>query len=181
MSPATVEPLAQKHERNVRKHQKKEAHLNALETEVVALFVQVCRLLGQPPSLGEIYGLLFVSSKPLALDDLPERLGMSKATASAGLKFLRNFGAVKMVYRAGDRRVLYEAVAELRNLASRFLQDQIIPQLDGGRNRLGYINTILKKLPSEERARFNGRITMLESWEKKMRRFLPIVTDLLGK
>src|SRR5438876_12324214 len=86
------------------------AWLNPLETEIIDLFVQVSRLLGQPRSLAEIYGLLFISARPLAMDDLIERLHMSKGSASQGLKFLRSVGAVKMVYMPADRRVHYEAV-----------------------------------------------------------------------
>src|SRR5262245_56308249 len=85
--------------------------LNPLEAEVIALFVQMSRALGQPRSLGEIYGLLFISARPLAMDDLIERLGLSKGSASMGLRFLRNAGAIKMVYVPADRRVHYEAVA----------------------------------------------------------------------
>src|SRR2546421_11837008 len=108
------------------------AHLSPLETEIIDLFVQVSRLLGQPRSLAEIYGLLFISARPLAMDDLIERLQLSKGSASQGLKFLRNMGAIKMVYIPGERRVHYEAVAELRNLATRFLREQFVPHLDSG-------------------------------------------------
>src|SRR6266478_5428805 len=108
------------------------AGLSPLETEIINLFVQLSRLLGQPRSLAEIYGLLFISARPLAMDDLIERLRLSKGSASQGLKFLRNMGAVKTVYVPGDRRVHYEAVAELRNLLTRFLRDQIVPHLENG-------------------------------------------------
>src|SRR5437763_6714589 len=99
------------------------ARLNPLETEIIDFFVQLSRLLGQPRSLAEIYGLLFISERPLAMDHLIERLQLSKGSASQGLKFLRNIGAVKMVYVAGDRRAHYETVAELRNLTTRFFRD----------------------------------------------------------
>src|SRR6266404_8449096 len=112
------------------------APLTTLETEIIDLFVQLSRLLGQPRSLAEIYGLLFISARPLAMDHLIERLSMSKGSASQGLKFLRNIGAVRMVYVPGDRRVHYEAVAELRNLATRFLRDQVAPHLDSAQARL---------------------------------------------
>ncbi len=154
--------------------------LNPLEAEVIALFVQMSRALAQPRSLGEIYGLLFISARPLAMDDLIERLGLSKGSASMGLKFLRNAGAINMVYVPGDRRVHYEAVAELRNLATRFLRDQIVPHLDSGLSRLEHISAMVKQLPAEQRARVNGRVTMLQSWEKKSRKFLPIVVKILG-
>jgi len=154
--------------------------LNSLETEVIDLFVQISRMLGQPRSLAEIYGLLFISARPLAMDDLIERLGMSKGSASQGLKFLHNLGAVRTVYVPGDRRTHYEAVAELRNLATRFLRDQIVPHLDSGQERLGRIATLVRQLPAADRGRINGRVTMLQSWGKRGKRFLPVVLKMMG-
>jgi DNA-binding transcriptional regulator GbsR (MarR family) len=155
-------------------------NLSPLETDVIDLFVQLSQVLGQPRSLAEIYGLLFISERPLAMDDLIARLGLSKGSASQGLKYLRNIGALRTVYVPGDRRVHYEAVAELRNLATRFLRDQIVPHLDNGKARLDRISEMLKKLPSEERSRVSSRITMLQSWAKKSRRVLPLVVKILG-
>lgn len=156
------------------------AHLSELEAGVIDLFVQVSRLLGQPRSLAEIYGLLFISARPLAMDDLIARLGLSKGSASQGLKFLRAAGAVREVYVPGERRVHYEAVAELRNLVTRFLRDQLVPHLDDGLSRLDRIAALVQKLPAAERPRAAARVTMLKSWEKKSRRFVVIVTKLLG-
>ena len=156
------------------------ARLSPLETEIIDLFVQVSRLLGQPRSLAEIYGLLFISAQPLAMDDLIERLQLSKGSASQGLKFLRNVGAVKMVYVPADRRVHYEAVAELRNLLTRFLRDQIVPDLDHAQARLKRMTLLVKQLPPEERARINGRVKMLQSWSKRGRRFLPMIVRIMG-
>src|SRR5438876_3701943 len=156
------------------------AWLSPLETEIIDLFVQLSRLLGQPRSLAEIYGLLFISARPLAMDHLIERLNLSKGSASQGLKFLRNIGAVKTVYVPGDRRAHYEAVAELRNLVTRFLRDQIVPHLESGQARLERIARLVRQLPAGERARINGRVTMLQSWGKRGKRFLPIVVKVLG-
>ena len=153
--------------------------LSPLETEIIDLFVQLSRLLGQPRSLGEIYGLLFISARPLAMDDLIERLRLSKGSASQGLKFLRAAGAVRMVYIAGDRRVHYEAVAELRNLTTRFLREQIVPHLESGHNRLERIATLVRQMPAGERLRVNGRLTMLQSWMKRGKRFLPMIVRIM--
>jgi HTH-type transcriptional regulator, glycine betaine synthesis regulator len=165
---------------NVHNGQKRPPALNPLEIEIIDFFVQMSRLLGQPRSLAEIYGLLFISARPMAMDDLIERLHLSKGSTSQGLKFLRNIGAVKMVYVAGDRRVHYEAVAELRNLVARFLRDQIVPELDSGQARLERIAGMVKQLPPEDRARMSGRVKMLQSWEKRGKRFLPMVVKIMG-
>ena len=154
--------------------------LSELETEIIGLFVQLARVLGLPRSLAEIYGLLFICNTPLPMDELISRLALSKGSASQGLRFLRNAGAIRMVYVSGDRRVHYEAVAELRKLATRYLRDQIVPHLDTGLNRLEQIAQMVKQLPPDQRARVSPRVTMLHSWEKKTRRVLPLVLKILG-
>ena len=137
-------------------------------------------MLGQPRSYAEIYGLLFISHQPLAMDDLCERLQISKGSASQGLKFLREIGAVRVVEIDDDRRTHYEAVAELRRLAGRFLRDQIAPQVTGSDERLARLEGAIDDLPAEKRAHAGSRITMLRSWNKNTRRILPLVVKLLG-
>ncbi len=150
-----------------------------LETEVIGLFVELSRMLGQPRSYAEIYGLIFISNRPLPMDDIIARLAISKGSASQGLRFLRKAGAVKMVYVAQDRRIYYEAVAELRHLAVGFLRDQILPRLESSRSRLDQIAELVRRLPPDERRHVSARITMLQSWARKSRRFLPIVVKIL--
>ena len=151
------------------------------EREVIDIFVRLSRLLGQPRSLGEIYGLLFISPQPLAMDDLMKRLDLSKGSASQGLKFLRNLGAVRAVEVPGERRVHYEAVAELRSLAGRFLREKIEPHLGQGEERLERLEALLAEIPAEHREHADRRITMLRSWSKNGRRVLPLVVKVLGE
>ena len=154
--------------------------LEPVEVEVIHLFVQFSRALGQPRSVAEIYGLLFISHKPLPMDDLIERLNLSKGSGSQGLKYLQDLGAVRTVYVAGERRTHYEAVAELRNLAGRFLRQQILTHFEGSKTRLERIADQVKNLSGEQRKFVTTRVKLLRSWEKNGRRMLPFVTKMLG-
>src|ERR1035437_513491 len=156
------------------------ARLQPVEVEVIHLFVQFSRALGQPRSVAEIYGLLFVSHRPPTMDDLIERLNLSKGSASQGLKYLQDLGAVPTVYVAGDRRTPYEAVAELRNLAGRFLRQQILTHFEDSKTRLERIADQVKNLSGEQRKFVTPRVKLLRSWEKNGRRMLPFVTKMLG-
>ncbi len=155
--------------------------LSPLETEIIDIFVQLSRLLGQPRSLAEIYGLLFISARPLSMENLIQKLKVSKGSASQGLKFLHGIGAVRVVYIPGERRTHYEAVAELRNLAGRFLREHVLPHLDSGSARLEHVSAMIAALPAQERERVGSRVKMLRSWEKNGRRVLPLVARILGK
>jgi DNA-binding transcriptional regulator GbsR (MarR family) len=156
------------------------ARLQPVEVEVIHLFVQFSRALGQPRSVAEIYGLLFVSHRPQTMDDLIERLNLSKGSASQGLKYLQDLGAVRTVYVAGDRRTHYEAVAELRNLAGRFLRKQILTHFEDSGTRLERIAATAQKLSGEEKQHVVARVKMLRSWERNVRRVLPLVLKILG-
>ncbi|HMP82903.1 MAG TPA: hypothetical protein PKA41_09410 [Verrucomicrobiota bacterium] len=154
--------------------------LKPVEIEVIDQFVQYSRALGQPRSVAEIYGLLFLSPKPLAMDDFTERLQLSKGSASQGLKFLRDLGAVRMIYVAGDRRAHYEAVAQLRKLVSSFLEKQFLPHIAEGETRLERLAASLESLPPAEREHVARRIALLRSWTANGRRILPVLLKLMG-
>ncbi len=156
------------------------APLEPFEIEAINLFVQFSRALGQPRSYAEIYGLLFVSPKPLPMDALIERLSLSKGSASQGLKYLSDLGAVRAVYLPGERRTHYEAVAALRILAGRFLSQQILTHFEGTSGRLDRIVQESDKLPAEQRKYVQGRVKILRSWEKNGRRVVPFVLKMLG-
>jgi HTH-type transcriptional regulator, glycine betaine synthesis regulator len=154
--------------------------LQPVEVEVIHLFVQFARALGQPRSVAEIYGLLFASEKPLSMDTLIERLNLSKGSASQGLKYLQDLGAVRTVYVAADRRTHYEAVAELRNLAGRFLRQQILVHFEDSESHLDRIAAQTQKLSDEQRKHINERVKLLRRWEQRGRRILPFVLKMLG-
>ena len=94
-------------------------------------------------------------------DDFIARLNLSKGSASQGLRYLLDLGAVRTVYVAGDRRVHYEAVAELRNLANRFLRQQVLTYFDDSGDRLDRIQAEARELPGGEREFAISRLRML--------------------
>jgi HTH-type transcriptional regulator, glycine betaine synthesis regulator len=153
--------------------------LSALEAEAVGLFVELGRMMGQPRSVAEVYGLLFISTGPMTIEDLVEQLGTSRAAADRALRFLRKSGALRIVYVPGDRRMHFEAVAELRHLVSGFVRDQILPQLANSGNRIDRLAAVVHKLPGEQRAKLSDRVARLEIWSKKSRDLVPIVARML--
>jgi DNA-binding transcriptional regulator GbsR (MarR family) len=156
------------------------SRLRPAEVGAIHLFTRFAAILGQPRSVAEIYGLLFMSEKPLPMDALIERLDMSKGSGSQGLKYLQDLGAVRTVYVAGDRRTHYEVVAELRKLAGRFLNQQIQTHFENSEALLNGIASQVDTLPDEQRKHVLGRIELLRRWERSGKRVLPLVLTMLG-
>lgn len=155
------------------------ASLTDLEKEVVDVFVRIAGVLNLPRSIGEIYGLLFISPEPLCMDDCMRKLNISKGSTSQGLKILRSFGAVKTVYVPGDRRDFFTAEAELRKIVSGFVNEQIRPHLDNGKERVARIRLLLAEQPSERKEFFAERIKRLEGWQKRAHAVLPFALNFI--
>ncbi len=162
----------------------KSHELSAIEAQVIAVFVDGVKVIGLPRSIGEIYGLLFISPGPLSLDDLVERLGISKGSASQGLRTLRSLGAVAEVNDDGlpERRTYYEAATELKRLVGGFIREEIRPHLESGRNKVARLQPAIDQLEDQNLREFaRERIERLDQWMKNAGNVLPILQKLLGQ
>jgi len=149
--------------------------LSGLEVEAIEMFINFLRLIGLPKSVGEIYGLLFVAPRPMAMDEIIDRLEISLGAASQGLKLLRSFGAVRVVYERGDRRDHYVADLELSRFATAFIKDELQPRIDMAVERIKRMEDALGDLPAKERKATKERIERLKHWLDKGQKMIPWV------
>lgn len=149
------------------------------EREVIEFFVHLGRYLSLPRSVGEIYGILFASGKQMTLDELVRRLGISKGSASQGLRLLRSVAAVKVSYRPGDRKDYFEAEVEFPALVRGFLRDQLSIRLGHANERLGRLMQIVEDPANEAPDGLPHRVERLVSWHKKAKRLVPLVSTFL--
>lgn len=159
-----------------------EVGLSEFEALVIDFFCDGVRLLGLPKSIGEIYGLLYVSQEALSLDDLVSRLGISKGSASQGLKMLRELGAVKESDAIAGRRSYYEPDVELKQLVGGFIKEQVRPHLASGEGKLANLKEMVAEMPGDARADFYaGRLARLGRWSKRAKVVLPLLQKFLGR
>lgn len=154
--------------------------LSEFEHATIEVFVRIAQLLGIPKSIGEIYGLLFVSARPLSFEGVIEKLAMSKGSASQGLKVLRGIGAVRLTYVAGDRRDHYLAETGLRKLAAGVLREKLEPHLISSEDRLLRLRALLDTTPVSDRELLSERIQTLRGWQQKTKSLLPLVMTALA-
>lgn len=155
------------------------AALAPIETEMIEFFVRLGQMVGFPKSVGEIYGLLFVSFDPVAFDDIVDRLAISKGSVSQGLKVLRSLGAIRTAYVPGDRRDRFVAETELRKLMGGLLREQIAPHLTSGEERLSRIGKMLNTVPAAKRDELKNRVGKLKAWHSKARMLMPLIQKVV--
>lgn len=158
--------------------------LDPLERQMVAVFVDGVRVLGLPRSIGEIYGLLFISRSPLSLDDLVFRLKISKGSVSQGLRMLKSLGAVSEANGNGgaERRTYYEPAVELKRLVGGFIREQIRPHLESGKAKVSRLAETAREVQDPEHRKFlSARIERLDQWMRSGSKVLPILQKILGQ
>jgi HTH-type transcriptional regulator, glycine betaine synthesis regulator len=156
--------------------------LSEWEVAVVDLFLNAVQSVGLPKSLGQIYGLLFCRDHPLSMDEVMNLLGISKGSASQGLRSLRQLGAVSSVFERGDRKERFVAEIRLRKLVAGFLKEQAEPHMEKGISRLDNLRKLLSaEKEDESKKRGVRREEILSGWHRQMSRLLPWVKMIVGK
>lgn len=157
--------------------------LDPVESEFVRFFVQMATSLNLPRSIGEIFGFLFAADEPRPFDEVVARLGISKGSASHGLKFLVKIGAISQVYVPRDRRTFYEAETKMRTLFSSALNETVRPHLEGNARLIEGIETRIGEETGalgSKTEHYRNRAASLKGWTDKSLQLLPLLDKLFS-
>lgn len=133
---------------------------------------------------GQIYTYLYLSSEPQSLDELAEGLGVSKASVSIASRQLESWGAVRCVWKKGDRRDFYEAETDFRALISGGFMASLNKKLDSARVQIQRSLKLLDEAGGkngDDRAFLKRRLAEAEERRSRLEKLLnnPLVKRLL--
>jgi HTH-type transcriptional regulator, glycine betaine synthesis regulator len=180
---ASTAPLGQRKANGSSHHPPSAAALPEALTDIqkgmAGIFADLADLLGNPSSLGSIYGLLFASPEPLSMDEIVERLDISTGTASQGLRRLVELDAVVPSKGDGERVTRYSAKLELRPFVSMFLNQQLLPRLGKSSDRLTDLERALEGLCPSDQETLRFRIGRAAKWHRRAGMLLPLIQKFL--
>jgi len=133
-----------------------------------------------PRSVGSIFGLIFASAQPLGLDDIAQKLEISRGSASMGLNYLHKMGAIKAVETQGIRRTVYEPEMSVRRLIEGILQATVLPHLRDSGERLAALEQSLISVDPTDQSILKARLKTLRGWRSKAQTLAPVVKKILG-
>ncbi|HZT81192.1 MAG TPA: MarR family transcriptional regulator [Gemmataceae bacterium] len=90
-----------------------QARLREAEDQFVGLWRTMSTLWGVSPTMAEIHGLLYITGAALSMDEIMDRLGISRGNVSMNLSKLVEWGLVRRVHQRGDRRDYYESLKDV--------------------------------------------------------------------
>lgn len=154
--------------------------LSRTQGEIVQVCADTVHQLGLSRSVGQIFGVIYCSPRPLAFADVVAALALSKGSVSQGLRFLRELGAIKPVQLPGKWREHFVAETELRRLLRGVLKNRLQAPLQSGVARLKTIERQLAAQGEPDREFLAQRLESLQTWHRQTLFFLPLLQKFLG-
>ena len=136
------------------------------------------QLFGLGRILGQLYGLLYLSPRPLCLDEMVHELKVSKASVSTTVRQLERWTAVKKVWVRGDRRDFYEAETDFNLLLKQGVLATLRKKLETAGVQIAKVETVLQAVHSNGSRNPDSEIIVARL--KKAKRFHGQIQGLLG-
>jgi len=141
--------------------------LEDIQNDFIDTTGQITESYGMTRVTGLLKGLLLLSQKPLSLDDMAERLEVSKASVSTNIHLLERWKAVRRVFNRGDRKNYYELRGDLWEIETEIvctiLKDEMsrfADRLDRWRNDLAAV----EEGDAQERAFLAKRLEQIDDY-----------------
>jgi len=157
--------------------------VSAAKWELIEAGGRTAQSFGLNRLLGQIYTLLFLSREALNLDAITEQLAISKASASIACRQLESWGAVRRVWKRGDRRVYFAAETSIARIVDSGLLPALTKKLNSARVQLERSRRLLEEGggDAEEKAFIAQRLAQAEEYRSRLQALLehPLVRRIL--
>lgn len=97
---------------------------DTVNTSIIDGLGQLASYFGFSKVIGQLAGALLLSPDPLSLDDLMNRLGISKASVSTHMRTLEHIGVAREVWVKDDRRKFYRAESDFWQILTNILSSR---------------------------------------------------------
>ena len=137
---------------------------------------------------GQLFALLYLSAKPLCLDDIARELGVSKASVSTTVRQLEQWAAVRRVWVKGDRKDYYEAETDFGTMLRHGLLMTFRKKLETAGSQISHVEDSLQqameKIDDAQRPEMQvvaDRLRRARDFHEKIHGILnnPVIDDLL--
>jgi len=119
--------------------------------------------------IGQIYAYLYFSAEPRNLIDMQEALGISKGSASTGVRQIEQWGGVRKVWVKGDRKDYYVASDWFGQILKNAILDTVGKKMNGYASLLDDVEERMNDLPAVDGDTefFRERISHLRRFQKR--------------
>src|SRR6476646_321103 len=104
--------------------------LEQIEDRFVDQWDTMSSLWGISPTMARIHGLLYITGAALSMDDIMDRLAISRGNVSMNLSKLVEWALVRRVHKRGDRKDYYESLSDVWEMFALVAQQRKRREID---------------------------------------------------
>ncbi len=130
---------------------------------------------------GELYLLLFFSPRALSLDEMTQRLKVSKGHVSTNIRALERWQAVRKVWVKGSRKDYYEANPDTLRIIFRQLRQGLSQRFETLEKIMARAKTEISSLPGAGEAKSNDEFVYCRQRLEKIETMYKTISALLDK
>jgi DNA-binding transcriptional regulator GbsR (MarR family) len=140
--------------------------LQELRDKIIDAIADTMDLYGAAHSIGRLYGIMWFEGKPFTLDELKERMGMSKSNMSYAVRTLMQSRMVEKLPERVGRKELVKAEPDFFQAFQNFFTDKLQREIrvmrDAIDDVLPRLQEIILSLDTNEKT----RLLALRDWHK---------------
>ena len=159
-----------------------ENNLDQIRDEFIESTARLGDRLGLSRVSVQLYILLYLSDKPLSLDDMVKILKISKGTASIKIRALEDIDAVRKVWIKGSRRDFYEAEMDTLKVFVSRIKSIVKNRMEEAKDILSHADDLLRDsvdaLDGEEKKKALAYKKKLEETKKMHAKVNAIIKGL---
>lgn len=142
--------------------------LREAEKRFVETWGQMAGAWGISRTMAEIHAILYLSSKPLSMDDLMSRLDISRGNASMSLRSLLDWGIVSRVHKRGDRKEYFQAEQDVWAMFRAIVRERVKREAEPLAAQLHEIRDLTRRSAKSARAATEAEKQELAEVNKKL-------------
>lgn len=138
-----------------------------IQNELIDSIGETSERFGMTRVAGLLEGLLILAREPLSLDEMAERLEVSKASVSTNIRVLERWKAVRRVFNRGDRKNYYELRGDLWEIETDIIKTILKEELESCATNVARWKRDLVEADEgdpEERAHLKKRLDELQDY-----------------
>lgn len=170
-------------------NQERHPDLDIVQDSMLDGLGQLSDYFGFSKVMGQLYGALLMSSEAMCLDDLMDRLSISKASVSTNLRTLEHMGMVRQVWLRGKsgRRKYYEAETDFLQIITNILSGREMRDVDRALSVMEDNSQLLSKsmpeMSADDQAQANlymERITKMQTMFRFAQLVISSILERIG-
>ena len=127
----------------------------------------------------QIYALLYVSPGALSLDEVSEKLHLSKSTISQNIRILEQWDAVKSVFVKGSRKDYYEVNPNIMEIILKRLKNGLNSRFNKAGSNLSEMEQLLTSTDNANKEFYQKRLDNLKRIYQTVKILINTIPDRL--